>query len=265
MRLLILTKRSLISIGFCLLIGVLSAAIAISSTVKAVQTASTQREIPIYYVETDKMRVALSFDAAWGNEQTDTLLDILDKYKVKTTFFLVGDWVEKYPESVKEIAKRGHDVGNHSDTHPYMTQLSTSGMTGEIQACNEKIKEITGNDTTLFRAPYGDYNNDVVKSVNGCGMYCVQWDVDSLDWKDPTPEQITKNVVDKIKDGSIILMHNGATNTPEALPMVIEGILEKGYEIVPISEILLDGEYYTDVDGKMCPKETTTTLISTTQ
>lgn len=99
---------------------------------------------------------------------------------------------------------------------------------------------------------------DVVKSVNGCNMYCVQWDVDSLDWKDPTPEQITNNIVSKLKDGSIILMHNGATNTPEALPMVIEGIKEKGYEIVPISQILLKGDYYTDVDGKMCPKQNTT-------
>ncbi len=262
MRLLILTKRSLISIGFCLLIGVLAATIAITSSVKAVQTASTDREIPIYCVDTDKKQVALSFDAAWGNEQTDTLLEILDKYEVKTTFFLVGEWVDKYPESVKAIADKGHDVENHSNTHPYMTKLSTADMTGEIQSCNEKIKKITGNTPTLFRAPYGDYNNDVVKSVNGCGMYCVQWDVDSLDWKDPTPEQITKNVVDKITDGSIILMHNGATNTPEALPMVIEGIKEKGYEIVPISQILLKGEYYTDVQGKMCAKETTASSTS---
>lgn len=258
MRLFILTKRSLISIGFCLLIGVATAAIAITSTVRAVQTASTPREIPIYYVETDKKQVALSFDAAWGNEQTDDLLKILDKYKVKATFFLVGDWVDKYPESVKEIASKGHDIGNHSDTHPHMTQMSTSDMTGQIQSCNEKIKKITGKTPTLFRAPYGDYNNDVVKSVNGCNMYCVQWDVDSLDWKDPTPEQITQNVVSKLKDGSIILMHNGAKNTPEALPMVIEGIKEKGYEIMPISKILLKGEYYTDVDGKMCPKQSTT-------
>ena len=255
MRLLIITKRNLISIGLCLIIGVLAAAIAITSTVNAVQTASTQREIPIYCVDTDKKQVALSFDAAWGNEQTDTLLEILDKYKVKTTFFLVGDWVDNYPEDVKKIAEKGHDIGNHSDTHPYMTQLSASDMTGQIQACNEKIKAITGKTPTLFRAPYGDYNNDVVKSVNGCNMYCVQWDVDSLDWKDPTPEQITQNVLGKIKNGSIILMHNGATNTPEALPMVIEGIQKAGYEIVPISQILLKGSYYTDVQGMMCQRD----------
>ncbi len=254
MRLLILTRRKLTAIGFCLLVGALTATLAISSTYKAVETASTQREIPIYRVDTDKKQVAISFDAAWGNEQTETLLDTLDEYKVKTTFFLVGDWVDKYPESVKDIAERGHDVGNHSNTHPHMTQMSTADMCGEIEACNEKIKNITGNAPTLFRAPYGDYNNDVVKSVNGCDMYCVQWDVDSLDWKDPTPEQITQRILDNIQNGSIVLMHNGATNTPEALPKVIEGIRDAGYEIVPISEILLKGEYYTDVEGKMCQK-----------
>ena len=103
-----------------------------------------------------------------------------------------------------------------------MTQMSSSDMVGQIQSCNEKIKELTGKTPTLFRAPYGDYNNDVVKSVNGCNMYCVQWDVDSLDWKDPTPEQIKQNIMKKIRNGSIILMHNGAKNTPEALPTVIE-------------------------------------------
>lgn len=254
MRLFIITRRTLLSIGFCLLIGVLAGTVAITSTVKAVQTASEQREIPIYCVESEKKQVALSFDAAWGNEQTETLLDILDKYKVKTTFFLVGDWVQNYPESVKEIAKRGHDVGNHSDTHPYMTQLSTSDMNTQITSCNKKIKALTGSSPTLFRAPYGDYNNDVVRAVKSNNMYCVQWDVDSLDWKDPSPQQIVENVTRKLKDGSIILMHNGATNTPEALPMVIEAIQSKGYEIVPISKILLKGEYYTDVEGKMCPK-----------
>lgn len=259
MRLFIITKRNLVSIGFCLIIGILAGTIAITSTVKAVQTATAQREIPIYCVDTDKKQVALSFDAAWGNEQTENLLNTLDKYKVKTTFFLVGDWIKNFPDSVKEIAKRGHDIGNHSDTHPHMTQMSSSDMVSQIQSCNDKVKELTGKAPTLFRAPYGDYNNDVVKSVNGCNMYCVQWDVDSLDWKDPSAEQITKNITGKIKNGSIILMHNGAKNTPEALPMVIEAIKSEGYEIVPISQILLKGEYYTDVQGKMCAKGAETT------
>ena len=251
MKCFILTGRSLVSVGFCFIIGALAATVAISSTVKAVQTASEPKEVPIYRVQSDSKQVAISFDAAWGDEQTNQLLDILDEEDVKATFFLVGDWVDNFPDDVKEIASRGHDVGNHSDTHPHMPQLDISGETDEIRKCNEKIEAITGHAPTLFRAPYGDYNNDVVRTVKSLGMYCVQWDVDSLDWKDPTPEQMCQNVLSKVKDGSIVLMHNGAKNTPAALPSIIEGIKDKGYEIVLIKDLIPEGEYYTDVQGEM--------------
>ena len=149
MRLYIITKRNLISIGFCLLIGVLAGAIAVTSTVRAVQSAAAQREIPIYYVDTDKKQVALSFDAAWGNEQTEQLLEILDKYKVKSTFFLVGDWVKNYPDSVKDIAKHGHDVGNHKCHRPIWsvrfspaTKKSRS-LRAKLPPCSEPPTAIT--------------------------------------------------------------------------------------------------------------------------
>lgn len=250
MKCLILTKRSLASVGFCFIIGALAATVAISSTVKAVQTASEPKEVPIYRVQSDSKQVAISFDAAWGDEETNQLLDILDDEGVKATFFLVGDWVDNFPDDVKEIYSRGHDIGNHSDTHPHMPQLSIGDETSEIQKCNDKIEAITGHAPTLFRAPYGDYNNDVVKTVKSLGMYCVQWDVDSLDWKDPTPEQMCKTVLDKVCDGSIVLMHNGAKNTPAALPSIIEGIKDKGFEIVLIKDLIPEGEYYTDVQGE---------------
>ena len=251
MKLILLTKRSLASIAFCALIGAAAAAMAITSTVKAVQTAAEPKEVPVYRVESGKKQVAISFDAAWGDEETPQLLEILDKYEVKATFFLVGDWVDKYPEDVKEIAAHGNDIGNHSDTHPHMPQLSGEKMTDEIRHCNEKIEALTGHAPTLFRAPYGDYDNNLVKTVKGLGMYCVQWDVDSLDWKDPTPDQLTRNVLKKVTDGSIVLMHNGAKNTPAALPGIIEGIRDKGYEIVLIKDLIPDGEYYTDVQGEL--------------
>ena len=251
MKLLILTKRSLVSIGFCMIIGVLAAAVAVTSTVRAVQTAAQPKEIPIYRVQSDKKEVAISFDAAWGNEETEQLLDILDEHDVKATFFLVGDWVDKYPDDVKNIAAHDHDIGNHSDTHPHLPQLSTENATSEIQRCNEKIEALTGSAPTLFRPPYGDYNNSVVSAVKSLGMYCVQWDVDSLDWKDPSPEQLCQNVLGKVRDGSIVLMHNGAKNTPAALPSIIEGIQNKGYEIVLIKDLIPEGEYYTDVQGEM--------------
>ena len=252
MRFMILTKRSVISICLCALLGITAAITGINTVTKAVTTAATDRIIPIYCVDRTKKVCAISFDAAWGNEQTDTLLDILDEYKIKTTFFLVGDWVKKYPKSVKKIAKKGHDVGNHSDTHAHLSQMSCDNIVADVESCNDKIEKITGNRPTLFRPPYGDYNNDVVSSVMGIDMYCVQWNIDSLDWKDPSVDRIVQNCVNKLVPGSIILLHNGATNTPEALPKIIEAIQAQGYEIVPISKILLKGKYTTDVQGKMC-------------
>lgn len=231
--------------------GAIALTITIRTASKAITTATEPRDIPIYCVETEEKKVAISFDAAWGNEQTETLLKILEEKGVKSTFFLVGEWVEKYPESVKLIAEKGHDVENHSSTHAYMTKLSTEDMIKEITACNEKIEELTGKAPTLFRPPYGDYNNEVVRAVKGAGMYCVQWDIDSLDWKDPTPQQMVERITAKLTPGSIILMHNGAKNTPEALPMIIDAVRAQGYEFVPISEILLEGDYTTDHEGRM--------------
>ena len=251
MKFFVLTKRSLLSLAFCLIIGALAATVAVSSAVKAVQTTAEPKIVPVYRVEGGKNQVAISFDAAWGDEQTEHLLNILDENDVKATFFLVGDWVDKYPDDVKEIHERGHDIGNHSDTHPHMPQLDISGENAEVQACNEKIKALTGQSPTLFRPPYGDYDNDLVNCVKSLGMYCVQWDVDSLDWKDPSPEQMTKTVLDKVKDGSIVLMHNGAKNTPAALPNIIKGIRDKGFEIVLIKDLIPEGEYYTDVQGEL--------------
>lgn len=251
MRFLIITKRSLLIIILCVILGIASISIGLNSVSEAVATASTERVIPIYSVDTKDKVCAISFDAAWGNEQTDDLLDTLDEYEVKTTFFLVGSWVKKYPESVKKIAEKGHDVGNHSSTHAHMPALSADKMKKEITDCNERVKKLTGKSPTLFRAPYGDYDNNVVNMVKSLDMYCVQWNIDSLDWKDPSVEQIVKNCTDKLVPGSIILLHNGAANTPAALPKIIEGIKDKGYKIVPISKLLPKGGYTTDVTGKM--------------
>ncbi len=254
MKVITITKKGLLCIFSCLLIGVLTAIVATTSATQVVQTVSNERIIPIYYVDTKDKVCSISFDAAWGNEQTETLLDILDEHKVKTTFFLVGEWVDKYPESVKEIAKRGHDVGNHSDTHAHMTQLSLDEQKKEYDNCNKKISELTKKEVTLFRPPYGEYDNNVVSICNDSGMYCVQWNIDSLDWKDPSPQDMVTRIENNLCEGSIILLHNGAKNTPEALPLIIEAIKAQGYKIVPISELLPQGEYYTDHEGKMILK-----------
>lgn len=251
MRFMMLTRRKLLIFFSCVMICALALTVAGTTASQIVSTVGQERHIPIYYVDTDEKVCALSFDAAWGNEQTDTLLDILDEYKVKTTFFLVATWVENFPDSVKDIAARGHDIGNHSASHPHMSQLSLDEQRKELETCNECIESLIGKTPTLFRPPYGEYDNTVVDTVNACDMYCVQWNIDSLDWKDPTADDMVERIEQKLCPGSIILMHNGATNTPEALPKIIEMIHSKGYTIVPISELIPQGNYYTDHEGKM--------------
>lgn len=251
MKLLILTKNKLLIMACCAALAVITFVVSLGSYGRAIEASASERKIPIYNVDTQEKVVSLSFDAAWGNEQTQTLLDILDKYKIKSTFFLVGSWVDNYPDDVKKISDAGHDVGNHSDTHAHLPQLDKTGTISELKNCNEKVKKITGKSPTLFRPPYGDYNNAVVEATNSIDMYCVQWNIDSLDWKNPSPQDMVARIKKNLCPGSIILMHNGAENTPEALPMIIEMIQKEGYKIVPVSKILLKGDYTTDPQGKM--------------
>lgn len=255
MKFYILTRKRLVTLFSCALIGVVALIVAGTTASKVVATVNQEKEIPIYNVETDEKVCALSFDAAWGNEQTETLLNILDEYNVKSTFFLVRQWVDSFPDSVKEIAERGHDVGNHSTTHPHMNSLSSEKQKEEITSCNDAIESLTGKAPTLFRAPYGEYNNSLVQNVKALDMYCVQWNIDSLDWKNPAPDDMVRRIEENLTQGSIILLHNGAENTPEALPKIIEAIQNKGYKIVPVSEIIPAGDYYTDVQGMMHLKD----------
>lgn len=219
-------------------------------------SASGSRKIPIYCVDTDKPQVALSFDAAWGNEDTQTLLDILAKYNVKATFFMTGGWVSSYPEDVKAIAAAGHDLGNHSQNHKQMSQLSAKECGEEIQSVHDQVKSLTGTDMILFRPPYGDYNNTLVETANGLGYHVIQWSIDSLDWKDYGADNIVSRILDskELNNGAIILMHNGAKYTKDALERVITGLQEKGYELVPISQLIYKDNYTTDNTGKQIPK-----------
>lgn len=219
-----------------------------------VGVSSSDRELPIYCVQREDKVVALSFDAAWGNEDTQTLIDILGKYNINATFFVVGQWVDKYPESVKALADSGNEIMSHSDDHAHFAQLSSEQITDNINASNDKIENITGVRPTLFRCPYGEYNDTVIKTVNSMGMLPIQWDVDSLDWKELSADDICSRVLNNVKSGSIVLFHNAAKNTPEALPTIIEALIADGYTIVPVSQILLSGDYYIDNTGRQCSK-----------
>lgn len=225
-----------------------------TNKISILEVFSEKREIPIYSVETDEKKVAISFDAAWGTEYTADILDILDEYGVKTTFFLVGFWVDKYPEMVKEIYNRGHEIGNHSTNHPYMTKLTVEQIVEELSRTGNKIKELTGERPILFRPPYGDYNDKLIRTCTENDYYVIQWDIDSLDWKELGIQNVVDRVTRNINNGSIVLFHNNAKYVKEYLPVVLQRIQGAGYEIVPVSKLIYKDNFYIDNGGRQHKK-----------
>ncbi len=237
-----------------LVIAMCVCAVLIGYGTGAREVSGQKRDLPIYNVKRDDKLVSISFDAAWGDEQTDSLLKTMETYGVKTTFFVVGDWVDKYPETVKKIHDAGHEVMNHSDTHPEMTKLSAADMAAELNTCSDKLEAITGLRPNLFRPPYGDYNNAVVGAARNAGMFTVQWNIDSLDWKDLTPQQMMDRIMPRLTPGSIILLHNGGKHTPELLPTLLEALQTQGYTVVPISKLIYTENYEIEPDGRQVRK-----------
>ena len=243
-------------------IAVLSFLVLIVLGIKYIPTAISvtnsvnAKELPICCVNVEEKKVALSFDVAWGSKDTAEILKILAKNEIKVTFFMTGGWIEKYPDDVKAIAAAGHDLGNHSENHKHMSQLSKEQCAVEIMEAHNKVKELTGIEMTLFRAPYGDYNNTLIDVTREIGYDCIQWDVDSLDWKDYGADAIVKTIVNHkhLGNGSIILCHNGAKFTKDALQSMITGLQDEGYTIVPISELIYTGKYYVDNEGRQYQK-----------
>lgn len=215
----------------------------------AVYMGGTVRKLPIYSVERNDNKISISFDCAYGADYTLKLLDVLDEYNVKCTFFCVEFWVEKYPDMVKEIVGRGHEIGTHSKTHPKMSKLSESEIKNELTSSISAIESLTGKKVELFRPPYGDYNDRLIKTARELGLFTIQWDVDSLDWKDLSAKEIKSRVTSRVKSGSIVLFHNQGLHTAEALPTIIRELKGEGYEFVKISDLIYHENYQMRTDG----------------
>ena len=240
-------------LSFALLLTISAAYVgALPDTVSVV---SGKRELPIYCVNRDDNKISISFDAAWGGDKTLGILDLLDEYNIKTTFFLVDIWMQKYPELVKEIVARGHEIGNHSTSHPQMSKLNETQIAKELNTQADNVLAIAGVRPVLFRPPYGDYNNRVITTARAQGFVPIQWSVDSLDWKNRGAQEII-NRATKVKSGDIVLFHNDSQYILDALPAVLKYYAENGYSVVPISEILLTGETTIDIQGRQQPVST---------
>ena len=220
------------------------------SNAYAVWFGNTPRRLPIYSVGREDKLISISFDCAWGVDYTDKILNALRVSDVKATWFMVEFWAEKYPEYVKKIDAAGHEIGTHSATHSYMSKQSAEEIRLELQTSSKAIEDVTGKEVELFRPPYGDYDDELIKTASEEGYFTIQWDVDSLDWRDLSATDISMRVINGVQSGSIILMHNNGLHTAEAVPIIIETLKNKGYKFVPIGELIYRENYTIDVTGR---------------
>jgi peptidoglycan-N-acetylglucosamine deacetylase len=226
-----------------------------SSSIGQVFSNDTGKETPIYSVNCSEKKAAITFDCAWGADDIPEILQALKKENVKATFFIVGQWAEKYPDSVRMIFLDGHDIANHSYSHLRMGALDRSMINNEIQLCSNELEGLIDGKIDLFRPPYGDYSNNVVEAARELGYYTIQWNVDSLDWKPGiSRDEILERISVKINPGSIILFHNDTAHTAHMLPDIISAIKGMGYELIPVSELILRENYIIDFEGRQKKK-----------
>ena len=240
-------KRIFLTTTCTLLAGVIIFIIIFSGG--TMEVSAKTKELPIYRVEREDKKLSISFDCAWGVDYTDKLLEILKEKGVTCTFFCVEFWTRKHPDYIKKISDAGHEIGTHSATHPHMSKLSKEKMESELITSTKAIEDITGKKVEVFRAPFGEYNDLLLNTAKSLNLYTIQWDVDSLDWKDLSANEIYKRVTERVKGGSIVLFHNQGKHTAEALPKIIDYLLNEGYTFVPISELIYKDNYQIRSDG----------------
>lgn len=183
--------------------------------------------------------IAFTFDAGSGIEGIE-ILNVLKKHNVKATFFLTGKWVEKFPDYAKRIVNEGHEIGNHTFSHPDAVKTDSYTFSENIKIAEQKIKSVTGiSPRPYFRFPYGSYNKAALETVGKAGYkYSIHWSLDTIDWQQPTADVIVQRIMSKASNGDIILMHIGGINTPKAVDRVIPMLKNEGYRLVTLTEVL---------------------------
>lgn len=251
----IVVKMKSLVIALMVIISTILLSISFNGQVAAsVYFGNSLRKIPIYNVKTDEKVVAISFDAAWGADKTEKIMEILKEYNANATFFLVGFWVENYPEITKKIAENGFEIGTHSNTHPDMAKLDANQIKLELETSVKIIEETTSKKVELFRPPYGSYNNTLIETCESLNLTTIQWDVDSLDWKGISAVDITTRILNKVFNGSIILCHNNSDHILEALPMVLDRLQKRGYTIKCIGDIIYKDNFTINHMGTQIKK-----------
>ena len=243
------SRKKLLRTAVIVLAVLVGAGIIIMAVMSSFKVAADDRKLPIYAVDRADNKVAVTFDCAWGNSNTDLLLGLLKDADVKATFYVTGEFCDKYPEDVKKMYDAGHEIGNHSNTHPHVEGININTLIEDTRECSRKIKMITGEEPKTYRAPYGEYDNNVVSTIEGMGLKIIQWSVDSIDWQEPDPDTITKRIMDGTVSGSILLFHNDLENTAQALSEILMGLRQKGFSFAKVSDLIYYDNYHIDSRG----------------
>ncbi len=262
MQMVTLTKKKIKRVAAVTSMAAAAVAVVAAVITTSVGTQAAGRLLPIYSTERTDNKIALTFDVAWENSNTDELIEILDEFDAEATFFVTGDWCDRYPEDVLKFYEAGHEIQNHSDMHPHVAGMNVNDLILDTKECSRKIEMITGEEPTLYRAPYGEYDDSLITTIDGMDMTVIQWDVDSLDWKEPTPEEIKNKVLAETESGSILLFHNDLKNTTDALPEILTVLRDKGYEFITVSELILHDDYTINAEGEQIAAKKTALEIT---
>lgn len=214
-----------------------------------IQTMSQAKKLPIYNVDTNEPKIAFTMNCAWNADDIDQILATLSKHNTHITFFMVGDWVDKYPDAVKKISEAGHEIANHSDGHKHVNNLNIEENEKEVKLCSDKIEAITGKKTTLYRGPYGEYNNTVIQAAQNQNHITIQWNLDTLDYKGLTADEMWARLNGKVKNGDIILSHNGTKHTADSLDKILTNLESNGFKVVTVSDLIYKDNYIIDNNG----------------
>lgn len=214
-----------------------------------IQTMSQAKKLPIYNVDTNEPKIAFTMNCAWNADDIDQILATLSKHNTHITFFMVGDWVDKYPDAVKKISEAGHEIANHSDGHKHVNNLNIEENEKEVKLCSDKIEAITGKKTTLYRGPYGEYNNTVIQAAQNQNHITIQWNLDTLDYKGLTADEMWARLNGKVKNGDIILSHNGTKHTADSLDKILTNLELNGFKVVTVSDLIYKDNYIIDNNG----------------
>ena len=214
----------------------------------AITTAAAARQLPIHGVKREQRAVALTFNVL-PEEETGALVDLLARYDTAATFFVDGGWADLHPEAVLALHQAGHEVMNHSDALPRYNQLTAEEILEDLTRCGDKLEAITGQRPALARCPYGAYDDHVIAAIRSAGLEPIQWSVDSGDRTASSADEICERVAAETEPGAILLFHNAGPCTLEALPTVLEFLLSDGYQVLPVSQLLLQGDCVVDSSG----------------